>query len=69
MKKVIYFTALLFLCSFVSFAQKATLKGTITDKASNEPLPGATIMVKGTTIGMITDFEGNYELPNLNPGK
>ncbi len=42
--------------------QKKVVKGKITDK-DNEPLPGVTIMVKGTVgIGTISDIDGIYEL-------
>ncbi|RKD92175.1 TonB-dependent receptor [Mangrovibacterium diazotrophicum] len=54
--------------SIISFAQKGTLKGLVTDLKTKEPLVGATIMLEGTTKGIITDFDGNYELPNIDPG-
>ncbi|MCG8320055.1 MAG: TonB-dependent receptor, partial [Cytophagales bacterium] len=38
-----------------------TIKGKITDE-NGEPLGGATILVKGTTIGAVTDLDGNYTL-------
>lgn len=38
-----------------------TIKGKITDE-NGEPLGGATILVKGTTIGAVTDLEGNYTI-------
>lgn len=44
----------------VSFAQ-TTVKGKITDN-TGLPLPGANIVVVGTTSGTITDFDGNYTL-------
>lgn len=37
------------------------VSGTVTD-ANNESLPGASILIQGTTIGTTTDFEGNYTL-------
>jgi TonB-linked SusC/RagA family outer membrane protein len=37
------------------------ITGKVTD-TSGEPLPGATVMVKGTTIGTITDVDGNFTL-------
>ncbi len=40
------------------------ITGKVTD-TSGEPLPGATVMVKGTTIGTITDADGNYSLSNV----
>lgn len=43
-------------------AQTKTVTGTITSGSDNQILPGATVYVKGTTSGTITDFEGNYSL-------
>src|SRR5690606_18802505 len=42
-------------------AQEGTVSGTLTDN-TGEPLPGVTIVIKGTTNGTITDFDGNYEI-------
>lgn len=41
--------------------QQREITGKVTD-TSGEPLPGATVMVKGTTIGTVTDAEGNFSL-------
>lgn len=41
--------------------QTAKIKGTILDQ-NGEPIIGANVLVKGTTNGTITDFDGNYEL-------
>ncbi|MFT3738793.1 MAG: SusC/RagA family TonB-linked outer membrane protein [Breznakibacter sp.] len=38
-----------------------SVSGKVTD-ASNEPLPGVTVLIKGTSIGTITDADGNYRL-------
>lgn len=46
----------------VAFAQSRTITGTITSATDNEPLPGATVLVKGTTTGTITDLDGKYVL-------
>ena len=35
--------------------QQISIKGTITDASTSEPLPGANVQVKGTTTGTITD--------------
>ena len=40
-----------------------TVRGTVTD-AAGLPLPGVNIIVKGTTIGTMTDENGKFELPN-----
>ncbi|MCP4052137.1 MAG: hypothetical protein GY739_03545 [Mesoflavibacter sp.] len=39
-----------------------TIKGTITDQ-DGIPLPSATILLEGTSIGTATDFDGNFEFP------
>ncbi len=46
--------------------QQQTVSGTVTD-ASGESLPGVTVVVKGTTNGAITNFDGGYSLSNI-PG-
>lgn len=64
MKTILKIFMLLF-CAF-SFAQ-TTVKGTVTDN-NGQPLPGANIIVVGTTTGTISDFDGNYSLTyNQNP--
>ena len=40
------------------------VSGTVTDV--NGPLPGASVVVKGTTNGTQTDFDGNYTLSNVD---
>ncbi len=53
-------------CCATTFAQ-TTVKGNVTDN-SGQPLPGANIIVVGTTTGTISDFDGNYTLTvNQNP--
>ena len=46
--------------------QQNTVTGRVTDY-SGMGLPGATVLVKGTTIGTITDPNGNYSLSNVTP--
>jgi TonB-dependent starch-binding outer membrane protein SusC len=43
--------------------QQRTVSGTVTDQ-SGQPLPGATVVVKGTTQGTVTNANGNYLLAN-----
>lgn len=45
----------------VAFAQK-TITGKVTSAEDNSPLPGVTVLVKGTSKGTQTDFEGKYKL-------
>lgn len=46
--------------------QQRTITGKVTD-ASGQPLPGVTVVVKGTIQGTVTDRDGNYSLSNV-PG-
>ncbi len=48
--------------SQISFAQQVSLSGRVTDQETGEGLPGVTIVVKGTTSGTISNFEGDYNL-------
>ncbi|NEV94779.1 TonB-dependent receptor [Psychroflexus sp. YR1-1] len=54
-------TLLLVLVVQLSFAQTKTVSGTVTDD-SGLPLPGANVLVKGTSIGTQTDFDGAYAI-------
>ncbi len=44
------------------------IAGTITDKSTGEPLPGANIVVAGTTLGAISDLNGHYTILYVPPG-
>ncbi|MCH7399443.1 TonB-dependent receptor [Belliella sp. DSM 107340] len=48
-------------------AQTKNISGTVTDEA-NLPLPGVSILVKGTGTGTVTDVDGNYSLAVANEG-
>ncbi len=47
----------------VQAQQARTIQGTVTSTERNETLPGATVVLKGTTIGASTDAEGRFSLP------
>jgi TonB-linked SusC/RagA family outer membrane protein len=77
MKKIIFFnslkgrcktpilTLILFLCfSLIGMAQ-GQVTGKVTDKA-NLPLPGANIIIKGTSTGTQTDFDGNFSIETVS---
>ena len=55
---------LLWTISLCMFAQGITVRGSVVD-ANNEPLIGVTIQVPGTTIGTVTDADGNFTLSNV----
>ncbi len=46
----------------LSYAQVKTVTGKVTDAGNGEALPGVTIVVKGTTNGTITNFDGGYSI-------
>lgn len=51
----------------VAYSQKGKIRGTIHDGDIGEPLFGATVQIKGTTTGSITDFDGKYTI-EADPG-
>lgn len=60
---------ILFLCLFLvtallqqAVAQVRTVTGTVTDAATNQPLPGVTVLVQGTTVGTATGADGTYTI-------
>ncbi|MFA6863140.1 MAG: SusC/RagA family TonB-linked outer membrane protein, partial [Dysgonamonadaceae bacterium] len=56
----------LFTMSFYGFSQQEiTVKGVVTEQTTGDPAIGATVLVKGTTIGTVTDIDGNYSLSNV----
>ena len=61
MKKLVnLFSLLLLMTGLIGFAQD-TVSGVVSD-ADGMPLPGATVVVEGTSIGVTTDFDGNYAI-------
>lgn len=60
MKRIqtIFFCLTLALASFADI----NVKGTVIDADGSEPLIGVSILVKGSTVGTVTDFDGNFEL-------
>jgi outer membrane receptor protein involved in Fe transport len=57
----ILFVAVMMLFTTVAFAQ-STITGKVMDGDLNSPLPGANVIVKGTTKGATTDFDGNFSI-------
>ena len=69
MKRTFLFIGLALMFSFTLFAQKGTVKGTVTDKKTKEGLIGVSVLLKGTTLGTITNLDGEFELANIEKGK
>lgn len=68
MKNILFIGAFLFATTLFSQNQGG-IKGSITDKAmNNEPLLMANVQLKGDDTIAQTNFHGNYEISNLEPG-
>ena len=62
MNRKAWLALVMVLClSFPALAQKITVSGTVTDP-TGEPLIGASVLVQGTSNGVATDFDGNYQI-------
>jgi TonB-dependent receptor len=51
------------------FAQTSSIKGKVVDEQNGETLPGAVVMIEGTTTGGSTDLDGAFTINNVAPGK
>jgi len=63
-RKLLSLVLLMFFMTGMAFAQQKTITGKIADQ-TGASVPGVTVMIKGTTSGVITDIDGNYSLPNV----
>lgn len=61
-KKLLFFMCLMFGVSIL--AQEKTITGKVVDE-SDMPIPGVSVFVKGTSKGVVTDFDGNYTLSKV----
>ncbi|RYD93215.1 MAG: SusC/RagA family TonB-linked outer membrane protein, partial [Sphingobacteriales bacterium] len=59
---------LLLLMLPISMLAQSTLRGTVRDNTTGEPLPGVSVIVEGTTNGTSTDMDGKYVLSNVKSG-
>jgi len=69
MFKKIAFTIVISLLTLIINAQTGKIIGKIIDAKTGETLPGATVLIEGTTKGASADFDGNFSLNGLQPGK
>ncbi|WP_268124394.1 TonB-dependent receptor [Roseivirga pacifica] len=68
--KPLFYLTLLLLCvysSALSYQNKAQIAGYVTDAKTEEPIPGATIQLIGTTQGAISDENGYFVINNVAP--
>ncbi|PZX55958.1 TonB-linked SusC/RagA family outer membrane protein [Algoriphagus ratkowskyi] len=69
MKKILLLGLSLFLVSAVAFAQGRKVTGIVSSGEDGGPIPGATVLVKGTSVGAATDIDGKYTLDIPTDGK
>lgn len=63
MKKVrLFFSVLAMMLTVSAFAQNVTVKGVVKDASNGEPIPFASLQIKGTSQGTSTDLDGNYTI-------
>lgn len=53
--------------AFIASAQETVIRGKITDANSGDPIPYVNVVFQGTSIGVTSDFDGNYELKTSSP--
>jgi outer membrane receptor for ferrienterochelin and colicin len=70
MKKYFYTILLFIIIVFDSAGQtnSGVIKGRVFNSKTNEGVPFATVQVWGTTIGAVTDIDGNFSFTGLKPG-
>ena len=62
MVKKITLLFLLMVGALCAYSQQQVLEGTVTEAETGMPLPGVTVLEKGTTNGTSTDFEGEFAI-------
>ncbi|MBL6449829.1 SusC/RagA family TonB-linked outer membrane protein [Fulvivirga sp. 29W222] len=62
MKKILLLCFAVVLSIPVAWAQERVVSGKVTSEEDGSTLPGVNVLVKGTTTGTITDFDGNYKI-------
>src|SRR3970040_3115015 len=60
--KKLFLISLLFLLVQTTFAQTKTITGTVKNKADGIPIPGVTVLIKGTTTSSVTNLDGKYAI-------
>ena len=63
MKKILYALSFFLIYAFTAstvYGQQSTIKGNVSDEMG--PLPGANVLIKGTSTGTVTDMDGNYSI-------
>ncbi len=67
-RKLTLMLTFLFVWMGVAWSQGLTVKGVVTSEEDGLPIVGASVLVKGTTQGTITDVDGNFEISGVKAG-
>ena len=67
LKTLLLAMTLIFSVSLAANAQNRTITGTVLDATLGEGIPGATVIIKGTTRGVPTDLDGKFSI-EVQPG-
>jgi hypothetical protein len=62
------FTLAILLISLQNIVSQSIIKGTVKDTQTGETLIGCNVILQGTTIGAVTDLDGNYTISNVQAG-
>ena len=54
--------------SVTAFGQRGIIKGSVSNKINNQRIPFANVTVQGTTVGVVADESGNFQINELAPG-
>ncbi len=65
-----FFLLILLMLTQIAFAgNTGKIAGRVTDAETGEPIPGANIVINGTGLGTASDFDGEFFIINIPPGK
>lgn len=62
MKKILMFFVLFVTATALVVGQTVQISGTVTSQEDGLPIPGVSVTVKGTTVGVLTTGDGRYSL-------
>ncbi|MBL7924212.1 MAG: TonB-dependent receptor [Bacteroidia bacterium] len=65
---IIITACLSIICTVTAWAQTGGIRGTLSDKNNGETLIGATVTIENTSLGAVTDIDGNYQIENIAAG-
>jgi TonB-dependent SusC/RagA subfamily outer membrane receptor len=66
-KNQLFLTILMLIMTGFIYGQSVIIKGRVTEKGTNDPLPGVNVSIKGSNTGTTTDFDGYYTINVDNP--